>query len=484
MERLVHLVDGELSDFQASRWLAIEDPATGAQVAQLPQASYTLVNKAVQSAKAAFPGWSSRSAEQRAVVLRRLADLIDSHADTLARYESLDTGKPLQLARRVDIPRAAQNFRFFADAITQVASESHQTSAEVINYTVRAPLGVVACISPWNLPLYLLTWKIAPALAIGNCVVAKPSEVTPLTATYLARLCAQAGLPPGVLNVLHGPGDPVGAALCEHPDIQAISFTGGTATGAQVASAAAKQFKKVSLELGGKNPAVVFADCDLPKTVSALVRACFANQGQICLCPSRLLIEKGVYQAFKEMFVAQVQALRVGDPQTQVDLGAVVSGVHQQRILAFVTQARESGGRLLAGGNAVRVAGRCERGYFVAPTVIEGLSGDDPVNQTEIFGPVVTMMPFDTEAEAVSLANASRYGLASTIWTGQLSRAHRVAQRLETGIVWVNCWMLRDLRTPFGGMKASGVGREGGQEVLRFFTEPKNVCIHFGDADI
>lgn len=482
MERLAHLVNGEISDFNPEHWLAVEDPATGAQVAQLPQASPQLVDCAVNAAEAAFPGWSGRTAEQRAVVLRRLADLIDAHADTLARYESLDTGKPLQLARRVDIPRAAQNFRFFADAVTQLASESHQGADASINYTVRAPLGAVACISPWNLPLYLLTWKIAPALALGNCVVAKPSEVTPLTATYLAKLCAQAGVPAGVLNVVHGQGDPVGAALCVHPKIKAISFTGGTQTGAKVAGAAASQFKKVSLELGGKNPALVFADCDLQQTVSALVRACFANQGQICLCPSRLLVARSIYEEFKAAFVARVEALSVGDPQTQVDLGAVVSGGHQSRIMDFIGQAKVSGGTLLTGGHAVHPEGRCEQGYFVQPTVIEGLSHDDPVNQTEIFGPVVTLTPFEDEAHAVTLANASKYGLASTLWTTHLGRAHRVAQALETGIVWVNCWMRRDLRTPFGGMKASGVGREGGQEVLRFFTEPKNVCINFSDT--
>lgn len=482
MERLVHLVNGEVSDFNPTRWLPVEDPATGTQIARLPEASPDLVAHAVASAQAAFPAWSGRTAEQRAQVLRRLADLIDAHADTLARYESLDTGKPLQLARRVDIPRAAQNFRFFADAVTQLASESHQGSSTSINYTVRAPLGAVACISPWNLPLYLLTWKIAPALALGNCVVAKPSEITPLTATHLARLCAQAGLPAGVLNMVHGPGDPVGAALCVHPDIKAISFTGGTQTGAKVASAAASQFKKVSLELGGKNPALVFADCDLHQTVKALVRACFANQGQICLCPSRLLVERPIYEAFKSAFVSRVKMLSVGDPQTSVDLGAVVSGAHQSRILDFIGQAKLSGGLVLSGGHAHHPEGRCAEGYFVAPTVIEGLSHEDPVNQSEIFGPVVTLTPFDDESHALRLANASQYGLASTIWTTHLGKAHRVAQALETGIVWVNCWMRRDLRTPFGGMKSSGVGREGGQEVLRFFTEPKNVCINFSDS--
>jgi aminomuconate-semialdehyde/2-hydroxymuconate-6-semialdehyde dehydrogenase len=481
MERLSHLVNGKLSDFSAVRWLPVEDPATGAQVALLPEASLNLVDQAVQAAEAAFPAWSQRSPEQRAVVLRRLADLIDGHADTLARYESLDTGKPLHVARRVDIPRAAQNFRFFADAITQVASECHQTSSTVVNYTVRGPLGAVACISPWNLPLYLLTWKIAPALALGNCVVAKPSEITPLTATYFAKLCAQAGLPPGVLNVVHGPGDPVGAALCRHENIKAISFTGGTQTGAAVATAAASRFKKVSLELGGKNPALVFADCDLPQTVNQLVRASFANQGQICLCPSRLLVDQRIYAAFKEQFVAKVKELTVGDPNTPVDLGAVVSGTHQSRILEFIGQAKREGGAVLTGGGAIHPSGRCAEGYFVAPTVIEGLSHDASVNQTEIFGPVVTLTPFQDEVQAIRLANASQYGLAATVWTTHLARAHRVAQALETGIVWVNCWMLRDLRTPFGGMKASGVGREGGLEVLRFFTEPKNVCINFSD---
>ncbi len=378
----------------------------------------------------------------------------------------------------MDIPRAVANFRFFASAILHEQSEAHLMDDVAVNYTDRSPIGVVGCISPWNLPLYLFTWKIAPALAAGNCVVAKPSEVTPMTAYRMAQLCAKAGMPPGTLNIVHGLGPKVGAAITEHPEIKAISFTGGTRTGQQIARTAAPMFKKLSLELGGKNPVVIFADCDFEEMLRTTVLSSFRNQGQICLCGSRILVERPLYERFREAFVERVKALRVGDPADPgSDLGAVVSGPHMEKVLSYITLAREEGGTVLCGGERVRLAGDLADGWYIAPTVIEGLGPACRTNQEEIFGPVVTIAPFDTEEEALSVANGTPYGLASVLWTNDLKRAHRMAHRLESGIVWVNCWMVRDLRTPFGGMKQSGVGREGGVEALRFFTEAKNVCI-------
>ncbi len=430
------------------------------------------------AARRAFPAWSRLTGEERAGWLHRLANAVQSRFDEFVAAESRDTGKPLALARAVDIPRAVLNLRFFAGAASQFASESHATSA-ALNYTLRQPLGAVGCISPWNLPLYLFTWKIAPALAAGNTVVAKPSEITPLTATMFAEACREASLPAGVLNIVHGRGATAGQALIEHPDIKAISFTGSTRTGAAIAAATAPQFKKLSLEMGGKNPTLVFADWNAnAANWDVLLRSAFSNQGQICLCGSRILIERRVYDEFTSIFVEKARKLRVGDPlDAASDLGAVVSRAHFDKVLGHIALARAEGGEVLCGGDAVRLAGRCADGWFIAPTVIAGLDARCRTNQEEIFGPVVTLAPFDNEDEAVAIANATPYGLAASVWTTELARAHRVAARLESGIVWINCWMRRDLRTPFGGVKQSGVGREGGFEALRFFTEAKNVCV-------
>jgi aminomuconate-semialdehyde/2-hydroxymuconate-6-semialdehyde dehydrogenase len=406
--------------------------------------------------------------------------IADRHRDNgaLAEAESIDNGKPVTLARNVDTPRAAHNFRFFAHAITQWASESHSMGDVAINYTLRDPIGVVGCISPWNLPLYLFSWKIAPALATGNCVVAKPSEITPMTAYLLSHICREVGLPKGVLNIIHGLGGKCGNAIVSHPKIKAISFTGGTKTGEHIARVAAPMFKKLSLELGGKNPTLVFADCDFDKTVNEVVRAAFANQGQICLCGSRIFIERTIYDRFREAFVGQVKQLQSGDPLLpDTQQGAVVSASHRDKVLSYIELAKQEGGRLLTGGHTLHFEGRCANGYFIAPTVFENLAFDCRTNQEEIFGPVVTLTPFDNESEVIAYANSVNYGLAASVWTQNLSRAHRVAAELESGIVWINCWLLRDLRTPFGGVKQSGVGREGGIEALRFFTETKNVCI-------
>ncbi|HMM57653.1 MAG TPA: aldehyde dehydrogenase [Rudaea sp.] len=478
--KLANYIDGRLTPPQHDHWLDVFEPATGEHYADCPASDATDMDAAVAAATRTFPAWSATPVAERARLLNRIADLIEARLDEFAQAESRDSGKPVALARSLDIPRAVSNLRFFATAIAQFSSEAHAMDGAAINYTLRQPLGAVACISPWNLPLYLFTWKIAPALAAGNTVIAKPSEITPLTAWMFAQVCIDAGLPPGVLNIVHGNGTPAGEALVAHPAIKAISFTGSTRTGAAIAAAVAPRFVKASLEMGGKNPTLVFADWEANEANWAtLVRSAFSNQGQICLCGSRILVERSIYAKFKAAFVEKVRALRVGDPQDPAsNLGALVSQAHFDKVMGHITLARKEGGTILCGGDAVRVQGRCAGGWFVAPTVIEGLGPASRTNQEEIFGPVVTLIPFGNEDEVVALANATNYGLAASVWTTHLARAHRVAARLESGIVWVNCWLRRDLRTPFGGVKQSGIGREGGFDALRFFTEPKNVCIN------
>ena len=454
------------------------NPATGEVFTRVPNSNEKDVEIAVNAAKKAFPEWSVMPAEKRFQILNRIASLIDENLEKLAVAETTDNGKPLWLSKRVDIPRASANFRFFATGLMHFASETHNMEDKAINYTLRQPIGIVGCISPWNLPLYLFTWKIAPALAAGNCVIAKPSEVTPVTAYLLSHICKTAGLPDGVLNILHGNGPQTGEAIVKHPAIKAISFTGSTRAGERIAALAAPKFKKLSLELGGKNPAIIFEDCDWDKMMKTTIQSSFSNQGQICLCGSRILVQESVYEKFKKEFVAHAKALTVGDPMDEnTKQGAVVSKMHFDKVMGCIETAKQEGGKILCGGNAIKVDGRCTDGYFIQPTVIEGLGPSCKTNTDEIFGPVVTLQPFTMEEEALSLANACDYGLAATIWTQDISRAHRVSAKVESGIVWVNCWLLRDLRTPFGGMKNSGVGREGGWEALRFFTESKNVCV-------
>jgi len=480
MEKILNYINGSYCEPKSGAWIDNYNPSNGEVYSQIANSNATDVADAYEAAKTAYPSWSNTTIEERSRILLKLATLIEENLDRLATAESKDNGKPLSLAKAVDIPRASSNFRFFANAITQFSSEAHESvGLNTMNFTLRQPIGVVGCISPWNLPLYLFTWKVAPAIAAGNTVVAKPSEVTPMTAYLLGELCSEAGLPKGVLNIVHGLGPSAGQAIVEHPDIKAISFTGGTATGQHLARTAAPMFKKLSLELGGKNPNLIFADCDYNKMLAVTVRSSFANQGQICLCGSRIFVERSIYDQFKTDFVAKVKALKVGDPfDATTNVGALVSKPHMEKVQSYIALGQEEGGTLLCGGNAVTVAG-LEQGYYLEPTVIEVYDDQCRVNQEEIFGPVVTIMPFDTEEEALRMANGVKYGLSATLWTSNVNRTMRVSKQLEAGIVWVNTWLNRDLRTPFGGVKASGVGREGGFEALRFFTETKNVCIKY-----
>ncbi len=477
-DRIQNFMGGSFRDPIAEQWMDNMNPATGEVYSLTPDSDAQDVDFAVGAAKAAFPKWSSTPAEERFRILNRIAALIEANLDALALAEANDNGKPLWLSRKVDIPRASSNFRFFATGIMHTSTESHSMEDRAINYTLRQPIGVVGCISPWNLPLYLFTWKIAPALAVGNCVVAKPSEVTPMTAYLLSVICKEAGLPNGVLNIVHGGGPKCGSAIVAHPGIKAISFTGSTRAGREIAAVAAPQFKKISLELGGKNPNLIFSDCNWDKMMRTTLQSSFSNQGQICLCGSRILVEEGIYEQFKTEFVARAAKLTVGDPLDENSKqGAVVSQMHFDKVMGMIAQAKSEGGKLLLGGEAVHPQGRCANGLFIQPTIFEGLNEHCRTNMEEIFGPVVTLQSFRTEEEALLLANASDYGLSATIWTQDVSRAHRMAAQVHSGIIWVNCWLLRDLRTPFGGFKNSGVGREGGWDALRFFTEPKNVCV-------
>ena len=464
----------------ADRWIENYNPSIGEIYGQIPNSSKEDVEKAYEAAANAFPSWSNTTLATRSKILSKIAELIKGKLDFLAEAESKDNGKPISLAKAIDIPRAAANFQFYANAITQFSSEAHESvGLNAVNFTLRQPIGVVGCISPWNLPLYLFTWKIAPAIAAGNCVVAKPSEITPMTAYLLGEICTEAGLPKGVLNIVHGLGTSTGQAIVEHKNIKAISFTGGTKTGAHIAKVAAPMFKKLSLELGGKNPNIIFADCDYDKMLATTVRSSFANQGQICLCGSRIFVEEKIYEKFKRDFTKKVAALKVGNPsEKETNIGALVSKEHLEKVKSYIDIAENEGGEILFGGNKVTVKGS-ENGYYLEPTIVEVKSNKCRLNQEEIFGPVVTIMSFKTDEEALHLANDVKYGLSATLWTNNLKRTMQFSKQLHTGIVWVNTWMLRDLRTPFGGQKASGIGREGGFEALRFFTEPKNICIQY-----
>jgi aminomuconate-semialdehyde/2-hydroxymuconate-6-semialdehyde dehydrogenase len=480
MKKIANYINGKLIEPKSNSYINNYNPATGQVYSLIPDSNEEDVEIAIESAKNAFPLWSKLKNSERSRWLEKISNGINDRQDELALAESIDNGKPLKLAKKVDIPRACENFKFYATAIQHFASESHHNTDSMINFTLRKPVGVAACISPWNLPLYLFSWKIAPALAAGNTVVAKPSEITPMTAYLLSEICHNIGLPAGVLNIIHGLGSSTGNSIISSDSVDLVSFTGGTSTGAHIASIVAPKFKKMSLELGGKNPNIIFDDCDFDEAIQTSLNSSFANQGQICLCGSRILVQRGIYEKFKNEFVSRTDRMIVGDPMNDKSrLGAIVSKPHYEKILSYIQLAKEEGGSILTGGVPVKLDGDLSNGWYIRPTIIEGLDQQCRTNQEEIFGPVVTIQPFDTEEEAVELANSNNYGLAATIWTSDLSKAHRCSENIKSGIIWVNCWLQRDLRTPFGGMKNSGVGREGGWEALRFFTEPKNVCIKY-----
>ncbi len=475
---VLNFIDGKYQPALSGKSIENFAPATGKLFGTIARSDAHDVEAAVQAALQAQQAWALTTPEHRHDILMRISEGIMDRLDELAELESKDTGKPISVARTVDIPRAALNFKFFATAAMHFASESHEIPGQAMSYTLRRPVGLVGCISPWNLPLYLFSWKIAPALASGCVVIGKPSEVTPVTAYKLAEICKAAGLPDGVLNILHGLGPEVGAAITAHPKIKAISFTGSTRAGAEIARVAAPMFKKLSLELGGKNPTIICADADLEQAASATARAAFSNQGQICLCGSRIYIQRSIYPQMRAALIEKVHQLRLGDPaDPKTQIGALVSKPHFEKVTSYLDLAKAEGGTILTGGHMVSLPGHLAGGWYIAPTLIEGLTNSCRTNQEEIFGPLATIQPFDTIEEAIALANDTPYGLSASVWTQSLGTANRFADALETGIVWINTWMLRDLRTPFGGVKQSGVGREGGWDAMRFFTEPKNVTV-------
>jgi aminomuconate-semialdehyde/2-hydroxymuconate-6-semialdehyde dehydrogenase len=478
-DRILNMIGGEARPAADGRTFPDVSPATGETIAEVARSGPDDVDAAVAAALAC--DWAKTPSVERADLLDRVADLLEARLPELAAMESRDTGKPVSLASRIDIPRAVSNFRFFAGATRHDETGFHRM-AGALNYTVRKPLGVVGLITPWNLPLYLLSWKTAPALAMGNTIVAKPSEMTPATATALAEILLEAGLPAGAFNVVHGFGAEAGAPLVGHPDVKGISFTGGTETGARVAATAAPVFKKLSLELGGKNPTIVFDDCDFDAAVEGAARAGFTNQGQVCLCGSRILVENGIAERFTEALVERVRGMKIGDPaDPATELGALISTDHREKVEGYVALAKEEGGEILFGGARPDLAGPLANGAFYLPTVVGGLDASCRTATEEIFGPVVTVHPFETENEAIDAANGVRYGLSASVWTRDLDRAHHVAARLESGMVWVNTWLLRDLRVPFGGVKDSGVGREGGRWSLEFFSEAVNICVKLSE---
>ena len=477
LEIVNNFINGEFVEPHKKKYLDIYEPATGSAYGKVADSSNRDIKRAVESAKNAFPYWSGISMAERADYLKKIAIELKNRSNILARHESRDTGKPITLANKVDIPRAIENFNFFANFSENFDFESSIKSEVSINSISQQALGVVGCISPWNLPLYLFTWKIAPALIVGNTVIAKPSEITPLTASKLAEICLDIGFPKGVLNIVNGSGQVAGDLIVKNKNIKAISFTGGTSTGKQIYQNSFDSFKKLSLEMGGKNPAIIFADCDYESMLKTVVKSSFTNQGQICLCSSRILVEDSIFEKFKTDFCNAISKLNIGDPiDDKTQFGSISSESQFKKIKHYINVAKNESGNILFGGNAIQLQGRCKNGWFIDPTVIEGLDNRSRLNQEEIFGPVVTLQSFQSEKEAIEIANDTQYGLSATIWTKSHKKSNRVAKNIDAGVIWINCWMVRDLRTPFGGMKDSGLGREGGESALRFFTEQKNIC--------
>ena len=477
MEKIQNYINGELCKPASNQYLEVFEPATGTPYALVPDSSKIDVENAYNSAKEAFITWSSISIKERSEYLNAIADKIQDKLDLFSEFESRDTGKPIQLASAMDIPRSVYNLKFFAQYSEEYNFNFKLQNESSKSRVVRSPLGVVGCISPWNLPLYLFTWKIAPALITGNTVIAKPSEIAPYTAFKLSEICNQIGLPEGVLNIIHGEGTKVGDAIVSHNYIRAISFTGGTQTGMKIANKAVASFKKITLEMGGKNPAIIFSDCDYDKMIKTVIKSTFTNQGQICLCSSRLLVQKGLYEKFKKDFIKKTSEILIGDPkEKEVEFGAISSKSHFDKILNYIKIAKDEGGSVLFGGNPIKLNNRCSTGWFIEPTIMEGISNKSRINQEEIFGPLVTLMPFESEREAINLANDTSYGLSATIWSEDNLKLKRVSDKVQAGVIWTNCWLVRDLRTPFGGMKKSGYGKEGGREAIHFFTEQKTIC--------
>ena len=479
MEPVLNFINGAFVPAASGHTIETVNPATGQVITTLPRSSAEDVETATQAALQAGSAWKATSMEERIAWLHRIADALEEEAETIAQLESTDTGKPIALSRRVDAARSVANFRFFADYASQ-QEELTFTDHGAINYVHRSPVGVVGLITPWNLPLYLLSWKVAPALLMGNTIVAKPSELTPLTAHFLAQTVKAVGLPDGIFNLVHGYGPDVGQAIVEHPSIRGVSFTGGTATGKIVAATAAPMFKKLSLELGGKNATIVLDDAPLDDMMDGIVRASFTNSGQVCLCGSRLLVHASLYDEFIAKFLEAVNNIQVGDPMDETTvMGSVISEDHRKKVESYIELGLEEGGEVLTGGTRMNapVEGVPAQGAFLRPTVLAGLDASCRTATEEIFGPVVTVHTFETDEEAIAMANITEYGLAGSVWTGDVARGHAFAKQIESGIVWVNTWLNRDLRTPFGGVKQSGVGREGGTWSMNFFSEMTNICV-------
>ena len=480
MKKISNYINGKLVAPVKSNYIDNYNPSTGKVYAKCPDSDSADLEIALKSAKKAFNQWKNASNEYRRDIIFKIADEIEKNKDEFALAETIDNGKPISDSKNIDIPRSINNLRFYASSIINSSSESHSLPDNAINYTQRDPLGIVACISPWNYPLHILTWKIAPALAVGNCVIAKPSEVTPMTAYLFSKISIKVGLPKGVLSILHGTGYNIGDKIVKHPEIKAVSFTGGTKTGKIINTAASSHLKKVSLELGGKNPIIIFDDCNYKKMLETTIRSSFGNQGQICLCGERIFVQEKIYDKFKKDFIKETKKLKIGDPlESSTNQGAIVSQEHYNKILSYFDNAKKSGAQFLIGGTPKKLKGKCSNGWFIEPSIVENLDRKSDCYREEAFGPIASIYKFKTKEEVIRLANETSYGLSASIWTSSLNRAHQVAKMIDFGIIWVNSWNLRDLRTPFGGMKDSGLGREGGKESLLFFTEPKNICINY-----